>query len=174
MTFNRSQFSKELHSQARESQRFYEQQTGEKGKYSDFLKVKNNPTKELIMAYRVEFKQDYRSGSGQEFNFERENFIIYVPVGKMSKGQIEEETRQRIAETFKHPNQVNAIYSGKTNLEIEVDELRGMEQEIDFDTRDVAFSSLSSKGSYISKDPRLSISGKAGSKKYLYTLEVFK
>lgn len=174
MSFSRSAFSKELHSQARESKAYYEKQTGKKGKYSDFLKVKDNPAKELVMAYRVEFAQDYKSGSGQEFNFAKETFIVYVPVGKVSKSEIEEETRQRISETFKYPNQINAVYSGKTNLEIDVEEMRGFEQEIEFNTRDVAFNSLSNKGSYVSKDPKLAIQGKAGSKKYLYTLDVFK
>ena len=58
--FNRSEYMKQVHAQARKEQQLYQQLTGKKADYNQFLK-QSSPFDESIVAYDVSYQMTYMS-----------------------------------------------------------------------------------------------------------------
>ena len=78
----KSELMKQRHIFARETRNFYRNITGEKGKYSDFMRDfdNGNPASDVVVGYKVQFSQNYNNlETGNKFIIEEENFIVYLP-----------------------------------------------------------------------------------------------
>lgn len=151
--FDRSEFMKELHKEAKLHKSAYEQLYGENKvkefKYSDFMK-KKDPLVSNIVLYRVSYQMSYTGREGNGMYIEPETFEVFAIKSPLTDEHIYNMTKESIynmrndkGDTFPVSVKSNLI---EPNLEVNV-EPRGMEQsKIDRIERNIIENLVTNKG----------------------------
>lgn len=165
--FNRSQFVKNQHKQARIQREFYEELTGNKGKYQDFMK-NETPLDDQVVVYDVSYQMTYMSNNNNFSVESPQTFRVYALNGQYTQENIVQNTIEAV-KNMKSPNTGSGLNVGlqrtiDRDLDVQTSKVplpRGFEKNSDVKlNKDIIDSVKNSNGFYVETlDSNVQISG---------------